>query len=410
MMVLKCVGWFFSSFILIYSLWLGFFVAVGAFTKKIKYPEALPQNIAVIICARNEETVIGRLIDSLMKQDYPRDNFKIFTVAHNCTDRTAEIAKACGSTVFFRNDPTENKKICALRYGLQEVCHRYPGYFTAYVVFDADSTADRGYLKEINNALASGADVASGYYSSINFDRNIISRLTGTLYYTLMQCNSMPHNRLGLPVNVYGSGYGARMETVSYLDSVETLVEDFEFSIQTVLHGGKMVAAPNAIFYAEMPTTLKEGLLQRLRWAAGDTQCFRKYRKQLFNGLSSLKISGFKMFMDLIMNLVITITFFGVLCNIVAAVITGITALEVRIFLLELVVFYCIFALGAAVTLIQERKPLRDNAGTIALFPLWVFVSALFGFITMFMKTVAWHQTAREGDTSKSKKGKNTHE
>lgn len=38
---------------------------------------------AVVVCARNEQAVIGSLIDSLMAQRYPRDCFSVFVVADN---------------------------------------------------------------------------------------------------------------------------------------------------------------------------------------------------------------------------------------------------------------------------------------------------------------------------------------
>ena len=46
---------------------------------------------AFLIAARNEEAVIGQLLDSIRAQDYPADLFDIYVVADNCTDATAEV-------------------------------------------------------------------------------------------------------------------------------------------------------------------------------------------------------------------------------------------------------------------------------------------------------------------------------
>ena len=46
---------------------------------------------AVMISARNEEYVIGALIDSIKKQNYPSELVTVFVVAENCTDSTAEV-------------------------------------------------------------------------------------------------------------------------------------------------------------------------------------------------------------------------------------------------------------------------------------------------------------------------------
>lgn len=66
-----------------------------------KYKKAKVQHkYAVLIAARNEESVIGYLIESLKQQNYPQELLDIFVVAHNCTDRTREIAEQAGATVF----------------------------------------------------------------------------------------------------------------------------------------------------------------------------------------------------------------------------------------------------------------------------------------------------------------------
>ena len=69
--------------------WIGFFVKA----KKFK-PAPQTKKYGIVIAARNEELVIGNLIDSLHSQTYPRENFRVFVVADNCdvSDKTAEIA------------------------------------------------------------------------------------------------------------------------------------------------------------------------------------------------------------------------------------------------------------------------------------------------------------------------------
>lgn len=54
---------------------------------------------AILIAARNEEKVIGHLLDSIRNQKYPGEKITIFVVADNCTDATAEIARQAGAIV-----------------------------------------------------------------------------------------------------------------------------------------------------------------------------------------------------------------------------------------------------------------------------------------------------------------------
>lgn len=54
---------------------------------------------AVLIAARNEELVIGPLINSLLMQDYPQDLYDIWVIPNNCVDNTALAARNFGARV-----------------------------------------------------------------------------------------------------------------------------------------------------------------------------------------------------------------------------------------------------------------------------------------------------------------------
>ena len=69
--------------------------------KKYKVSEK-KHRFAIVIPARNESAVIGDTIKCLLAQKYPRELFDIYVVADNCTDNTAEIARAAGATVYER--------------------------------------------------------------------------------------------------------------------------------------------------------------------------------------------------------------------------------------------------------------------------------------------------------------------
>ena len=73
--------------------------------------------------------------------EYPADRFDVYVVADNCTDRTAEVARAAGARVEERFDQTARGKGHALRWLLTRLRERGARY-DAYVVIDADT--DRG--------------------------------------------------------------------------------------------------------------------------------------------------------------------------------------------------------------------------------------------------------------------------
>ena len=72
----------------------------------------------ILIAARNEENVIGNLIDSLKNQNYPSELISIYVVADNCTDNTSSVAKEHGAIVYERYNTSKIGKGYALNFCL----------------------------------------------------------------------------------------------------------------------------------------------------------------------------------------------------------------------------------------------------------------------------------------------------
>ena len=90
-----------------------YFVIGMLFTRKFK-PAKKKHKYGIVIAARNEEKVIGNLLDSIKKQDYPKELLTVFVVADNCTDNTAKIARDYKAIVYERHDIEHKTKGYAL--------------------------------------------------------------------------------------------------------------------------------------------------------------------------------------------------------------------------------------------------------------------------------------------------------
>ena len=115
-----------------------------------------------IIPAHNEEAVVADLIESLKKQDYPKELYDIYVIADNCTDKTAEVAKQAGAIVYQRFDETKKTKGFALNWFLKQKIEEDANY-DAFCIFDADNIVDVNFLKNMNKKLCQGEDVVQGY-------------------------------------------------------------------------------------------------------------------------------------------------------------------------------------------------------------------------------------------------------
>ena len=69
-----------------------------------------------IIPAHNEENVIGPLVESLMKQNYPKELLDIYVIADNCTDNTAEVARNAGAIVYERFRSRKSRRSSRIEY------------------------------------------------------------------------------------------------------------------------------------------------------------------------------------------------------------------------------------------------------------------------------------------------------
>src|SRR4029078_6117038 len=93
-------------------------------------PERLPR-FGLIVCARNEEAVIGRIVRDLLNLDYPSELREVLVVAHNCTDGTASAAGRARAQVVEHTTATAGKGH-AIAAGMRELTNvEFVGVFDA---------------------------------------------------------------------------------------------------------------------------------------------------------------------------------------------------------------------------------------------------------------------------------------
>ena len=75
----------------------------------------------MIVCAHNEEQVIGQLVENLHLLNYSDHLYDIFVVADNCKDNTAQIARQAGAIVYERFNDNEKGKGFAMDWMFQRL-------------------------------------------------------------------------------------------------------------------------------------------------------------------------------------------------------------------------------------------------------------------------------------------------
>ena len=268
--------------IVYYSIYYFVLAVCGMWRRKEKKNYTPKNTFAIIVCAHNEEAVVGQLVENLTILDYPRDMYDIFVVADNCTDNTAKVAIEAGAKVYVRENKTEVGKGYAMGWmfdRVYEMDHKYD----AFVIFDADNLVHPQFLREMNHHLEKGESVIQGYLNAKNPSDTWIS---GTFAIAFWMVNHMWHlakYNLGLSTALGGTGMCIRTDIIKkYGWDCNCLTEDMEFSMKLLIHGVKTSWAHDAIVYDEKPLTFMQSWNQRKRWAQGHFDCGERYIPKLF--------------------------------------------------------------------------------------------------------------------------------
>lgn len=271
------------------------FMFAGIFKKK-RFPKTEEKlKYGVIIGARNEEAVIGKLLDSIYSSRYPQEKVQVFVVAHNCTDATAAIAREKGATVYEYNNPAERTVGYAYRYLVDQInrdwgWQNYDGFF----IINADNEISPDYIDTMNDAFVAGERkfVITSYRNSRNFASNYMSCLYGIFFISACRYEQRGRTVCGCSTRVSGTGYLINSEMLKDGWEYVTLTEDWEFTADKIAEGGKILYCDDAEFFDEQPTTVKIMLRQRLRWARGHMIVFFTRFKKLMKSLFRPKSKG----------------------------------------------------------------------------------------------------------------------
>ena len=376
-------------------------------------PAAL-HRYAVLIAARNEEAVIGNLIESVKAQDYPRELVTVFVAADNCTDGTARAARRAGAVVYERFDTQNVGKGYALDFLIRRIWLERGDVYDGYFVFDADNLLDPGYISAMNRQFSDGYRVITSYRSSKNFGDNWIS--AGYALWFLREAEFLNHARVltGHSAAVSGTGFLVAREVLSQNGGwpFHLLTEDIEFTVHTVTKGEKIGYAPDAVLYDEQPVKFSQSWRQRMRWAKGYLQVFRRYGGRLVTGALRGSFSCFDMAMSIMPAIVLTGT--GCAVNLAAAALTLLGGGPLLPVLLDALrslggTYLFMLFIGTATAVTQRRRirvPAFKKVLYTLTFPLFMFtyipisVSALFKKVEW--KPIEHKVTLRIGDMVKN--------
>jgi len=234
----------------------------------------------------NESLVVERLIEAVVRLDWPRDRLQI-QVLDDSTDETTAIAQACVDAYRAQGVDIEllhrthrvGFKAGALREGLK----RATGEFIA--IFDADFVPAPDWLRQTVPHFLHRPRVGliQTRWAHLNRDYSLLTRAQAIALDGHFTVEQTARQRSGLLMNFNGTAGIWRRSCIADAGGWQddTISEDLDLSYRAQLRGWECLFLPQVSAPAEIPPQLAAFKRQQFRWAKGSIQCLKKLARLL---------------------------------------------------------------------------------------------------------------------------------
>lgn len=267
----------FSTVIIYYCVLTVFGLYYRSNNKKSPVLQHYP-SVDVLIPAHNEEKVIKKTLEAMLKLEYPGEK-RVYLLNDNSQDETEEIAetfcKKFKDVYHIKVPPGEPRgKSRVLNYGLQISQSKY------FIVYDADNQPEPQALKLLVEAAEAipNAVGAVGYVKTINENENWLTRMISLefqIFQLLMQSGRWILFKTGSLTGTNMLLKRSIIEEVGEYD-VYALAEDAELTLRITRAGGLLPIIPEAVTWEQEPQQLKVLIKQRTRWLQGNLYLLEK--------------------------------------------------------------------------------------------------------------------------------------
>jgi cellulose synthase/poly-beta-1,6-N-acetylglucosamine synthase-like glycosyltransferase len=370
-------------------------ISIFAFFRPKTIPETEKRlRFAVLVPARNEESCISAIVESLLTQNYTANLADIYVIPNNCTDGTEGAAKRSGANIL-RVSPEVHSKGEALHEACELLLASDKNY-DAFCVFDADNEADPNFLSAMNKALCSGARVAKSRIVSKNRDQSWVCACYDIYFCSANLFLNRARSVIGLSARLIGTGFAVRRDFLEELDgfNTETITEDAEFFAVCAARGEKIAFCEDALTYDEEPLSFKTSLIQRRRWMSGIMQVTRLKFAELCSGLLHRRsfIYSFDVLMQFCFSYIQAVLPFMVLLVFIADPAEFTLAIP-----LSLMTAYIGSAANALLALLLQKRLTAAMIPGILMYPVFVFSFIPLQTVSLFKRTTSWQEIRHSG-------------
>lgn len=241
------------------------------------------KNVAILIPAHNEESVIAETLQSIIPQLLKND--RIIVIADNCDDNTANIASKEGAKVIIRNNKTERGKGYALSFGIEHLKEDPPEIL---IIIDADCIVQPNAIEQLSIYAAQiNQPVQSLNLMHHLANASIKQKIQEFAFLIKNYVRPLGMKMMGLPCQLMGTGMVFPWHCLSNVDlSNGNIVEDMALGIDLIEQGYTPTFFPYAGVKSFFPgdQNIAEG--QKTRWEHGHLDLLLKRApRTLFKGI-----------------------------------------------------------------------------------------------------------------------------
>ncbi|HTG14326.1 MAG TPA: glycosyltransferase, partial [Blastocatellia bacterium] len=248
-------------------------------------PNRLPR-VTVQLPLFNEMYVAERIIDAVVKFDYPRELLEI-QVLDDSTDDTVQIASAVVRKYFdqgldisyHHRDNREGYKAGALEAGLKKSSGEL------ILIFDADFVPRSDCIRRMVDYFTDErVGMVQMRWSHINADYSLLTRVQSIMLDGHFVIEQTARNRCGGFFNFNGTAGMWRREAIEWSGGWQhdTLAEDTDLSYRAQLMGWHFVYLMDDDVPAELPVEMNAFKSQQRRWAKGVVQVGMKLMRRIW--------------------------------------------------------------------------------------------------------------------------------
>lgn len=271
--ILEIAGMTFIFILIFLSYLIAVFGLITGWIKAMAQPIAgvvKEKFISVIIPFRNEHLTIGRLIQDLHQQEYPRDKLEVILINDHSEDNSMDVVNENlrGSIQAKLINSTGHGKKAALTNGIQHATG------TIIVTTDADCRVKPGWIRSVNNSFSNEFVKMTFGAVRIEANRSLFSNMQALEFLSLIG-SGISTAAFGFPTLCNGANLAftkdAFTETGGYDGNEHIASGDDEFLMRKVeamyANGIRFNNNPENVVTTYPQITISNFLSQRIRWA-----------------------------------------------------------------------------------------------------------------------------------------------